>query len=261
MAYDKGPLAADAPPPRVSAGAGDWVRPAEDRPVPPVDPVGSGTGNDAAGARKGRATAGRAAREIVETLLLALVIFLAVRLVVLNFRVDGHSMDPNLDDAQMLLVNRNAYLDFDLNKLRNLLPGEDRDGTDVVYPFDPPERGDIVVFEPPEDSDQPYIKRVIALPGEEVSFADGRVLIDGRPLEEPYIEEPTECDGPRRRCTATVPEGSVFVMGDNRDNSQDSRVFGPIDVDTIVGKAWLSYWPLDDLGLVPHYDYPGVAER
>lgn len=198
----------------------------------------------------------RALREIVETLLLALIIFFAVRLVVLNFRVDGNSMFPNLHNREMLLVNRNAYFNFDVNRLRNLLPGDDRPDEEIVYLFGPPERGDIVVFTPPIDSDKPYIKRVIGLPGETVSFENGYVLIDGERLEEPYIDGAvTACN--RRTCEPVeVPAEHVFVMGDNRQNSSDSRLFGPIAVDDIIGKAWFTYWPVDDVGLVPHYDYP-----
>jgi signal peptidase I len=185
--------------------------------------------------------AGRAVREIVETLLLAALIFFLVRLVVLNFRVDGGSMLPNLDDGQMLLVNRNAYQFVEY-------------GGDRYYPFDPPERGDVIVFDPPNGSDKPYIKRIIGLPGEEITFGDGHVLIDGEPLEEDYIEDRTRC-GRSDECDVVVPEGSVFVLGDNRNNSSDSRVFGPVPVENVVGKAWLSYWPPDDVGFVPHEDY------
>src|SRR5215211_2366885 len=106
--------------------------------------------------------AGRAVREVVETLLLAALIFFLVRLVVLNFRVDGQSMTPNLDNGQMLLVNRNAYESVDWQGSK-------------FYPFDPPERGDIVVFNPPTESDKPYIKRIIGLPGDEVTFNNGQV--------------------------------------------------------------------------------------
>jgi signal peptidase I len=191
-------------------------------------------------ARKENQT-GRAVREIVETLLLAALIFFLVRLVVLNFRVDGESMVPNLHNEQMLLVNVNAYRFVDVN-------GED------FYPFDPPERGDVVVFDPPNGSDKPYIKRIIGLPGEHVTFGDGQVFIDGEPLEEDYIERRTRC-GQRDACDVVVPEGSVYVLGDNRTNSSDSRVFGPVPIDNVVGKAWLSYWPPSDIGFVPHEDY------
>jgi signal peptidase I len=185
--------------------------------------------------------AGRAVREIVETLLLAALIFFLVRLVVLNFRVDGESMLPNLEDGQMLLVNRNAYQFVEVNGER-------------YYPFDPPERGDVVVFDPPSKSNKPYIKRIIGLAGEHVTFGDGHIYIDGALLEEDYIRDPTDC---RRRevCDVVVPEGEVFVLGDHRSNSSDSRVFGPVPVENVVGKAWLRYWPPEDIGLVPHESY------
>ena len=191
--------------------------------------------------------AGRAVREIVETLLLAALIFFLVRLVVLNFRVDGESMLPNLDDGQMLLVNRNAYQYVDV-------------GGNRYYPFDPPERGDVIVFDPPTGSDKPYIKRIIGLPGEEVTFGDGNVYIDGDLLPEDYIEERTRCGARSENCDVIVPEGSVFVLGDHRNNSSDSRVFGPVPVDNVVGKAWLSYWPMSDLGFVPHESYAAGDE-
>ena len=183
----------------------------------------------------------RIVREVVETLLLAALIFFLVRLVVLNFRVDGASMVPNLENGQMLLVNRNAYHHFDINGSR-------------YYPFDPPERGDVIVFDPPTNSEKPYIKRIIGLPGEEVTFGDGHVLIDGVPLEEAYIEDRTRC-GRSETCDVVVPEGNIYVLGDNRNNSSDSRVFGPVPVDNVIGKAWVSYWPPGDFGFVPHESY------
>lgn len=201
----------------------------------------------------------RAVREVIETLLLAVVIFVGVRMVVLNFRVDGSSMAPNLHDQEMLLVNRNVYFHFDMNVLLNLLPGEDRDGENVVYPFHPPERGDIVVFNPPSESEKPYIKRVVGLPGETVSYRDGFVYIDGEQLAEPYIDGAiTECT--RDDCERTIPDGEVYVLGDNRGNSSDSRIFGSITVESIIGKGWLTYWPTDEIGLVPHYDYPAFED-
>lgn len=196
-----------------------------------------------------------AVREIVETLLLAFLIFVAVRAVVLNFRVDGTSMVPNLHDREMLLVNRNIYFHFDLNALLDKIPGVDRSGERIVYPFHPPQRGDIIVFDPPTISDKPYIKRVIGLPGETVTIENGSVYIDGKKLDEPYIAEGiTEC---RPKCDpVTVPKGDVYVLGDNRKNSTDSRIFGPVSIDSIIGKALITYWPLSEFGLVPHYDYP-----
>ena len=186
-------------------------------------------------------------REVVETLLLAALIFFLVRLVVLNFRVDGESMLPNLDDGQMLLVNRNAYEFVDI-------------GDNRYYPFDPPERGDVIVFDPPTGSDKPYIKRIIGLPGEEVTFGDGHVFIDGEVLPEDYIKDRTRCGARSDNCDVVVPEGYVYVLGDHRSNSSDSRVFGPVPVGNIVGKAWFSYWPVDDVGFVPHESYADVEQ-
>ena len=194
---------------------------------------------------KGQAS--RAIREIVETLLLAALIFFLVRLVVLNFRVDGESMLPNLDDGEMLLVNRNAYQFFDIGGTR-------------YYPFDPPERGDVIVFDPPTKSDKPYIKRIIGLPGEEITFRDGYVYVNGQKLEEDYLQDKTRC-GRRDECDVVVPPANVFVLGDHRSNSSDSRVFGPVPISSIIGKAWLGYWPIDDVGFVPHEDYSNVPEQ
>jgi signal peptidase I len=196
-------------------------------------------------------------REIIETILIAVLIFVAVRALVLNLRVDGTSMLPNLENGEMLLVNRNAYDSFDLYTLIDWLPGVEHAQAHEITPFDGPDRGDIIVFDPPVPSSKPYIKRVIGLPGETVEIRDGRVYIDGAELEEDYIQDGiTDCG--RRDCPAVeIPEGHVFVMGDNRRNSSDSRVFGPVDIDSIQGKAWAVYWPISELGMVGHEDYPG----
>lgn len=202
-------------------------------------------------------------REIFETLLLALIIFVAVRAVVLNFRVDGTSMEPSLDNNEMLLVNRNAYFAFDEDRWFGWIPGVDTDNSDdPSYPFGKPERGDIIVLNPPPSAsaDKPYIKRVIGEPGDTIEIQDDRVFINGQQIDEPYIGggdwkcRPTQVCGP-----LTVPEDSVFVLGDNRGNSEDSRVFGVVPIDNIIGKAWLTYWPVEHMELVPHEDYPELS--
>ncbi len=201
-------------------------------------------------------------REIIETLLLALIIFVAVRAVVINFRVDGLSMTPSLQNNEMVLVNRNVYFNFDKWALVDWLPGVDHAEAATVYPFHPPERGDIIVFNAPVASaSKPYIKRVIGLPGETVTAHGGHVYIDGQMIDEPYLKgETTYCRANQDCPPVTVPEGHLFVMGDNRDNSSDSRAFGVIDVDSIIGKAWVTYWPFDAFGFVPHYDYPEIKD-
>jgi signal peptidase I len=200
-----------------------------------------------------------AVRETIETLLLALFIFVAVRQVVLNFRVDGHSMDPNLHNGEMLLVNRRSYSEFNPASLINWIPGVDISGHDYE-PFGGVSRGDIIVFNPP-NGDKPYIKRIIGLPGDVITFQGGSVYVNGVKLEEPYIEEGiTNCPTANCRVPVTVGPDQVYVLGDNRGNSEDSRYFGPFDINSIIGKAWVTYWPLSDLGSVPHYDYPDIPE-
>jgi signal peptidase I len=194
--------------------------------------------------------------EIVETLVLALLIFVAVRSVILNFRVDGLSMEPTLDSGQMLLVNRQVYFHFDSNRVLNWIPFVDREGENIIYPFHPPRRGDIVVLHPPVDQGKPYIKRVIGLPGERIAIHDGGVYINGERLQEDYLNGvTTSWGGSVGHEEVTIPEGRVFVMGDNRNNSTDSRIFGTIEIDEIIGKAWISYWPTDRITILSSPDY------
>lgn len=203
-------------------------------------------------------------REIAETLLLALIIFIAVRAVVLNFRVDGKSMEPSLADNEMLLVNRNAYFAWDEDQWFGWMPGVDTgDNADPSYPFGKPERGDIIVLNPPPSAsaDKPYIKRVIGEPGDTVELRNDQVFINGEQIQEPYIDDgewgcrPSQVCGP-----LTVPDDSVFVLGDNRGNSEDSRYFGVVPIKNIIGKAWITYWPVKQIELVPHEEYPELSE-
>lgn len=224
---------------------------------PPDQPVG-------AVARREEADSGGILWEITETLVLALLIFLAVRTVVLNFRVDGLSMEPTLDTGQMLLVNRQIYFHFDLNDVLNVLPFVERDGEHIIYPLHPPQRGDIIVFDPPiSSSDKPYIKRVIGLPGETVELRDGVVYIDGKPLPEElavdggYLQDiDKDPFGP-----ITVPEGEYFMLGDWRTNSGDSRFqMGTIPEEDITGRAFVLLWPPDRFRLLTGAEYPGFDE-
>ena len=203
---------------------------------------------------------GRGVREIVETVLLAVAIYVGVQAVIPPYAVDGKSMNPTLSDGERLLVNRPVYAHFDANRLWNLIPGVERAGEAVVYPFHRPERGEIVVFRPPLRSDRPYIKRVIGLPGDRVVIADGVVSINGERLPETYIGGvETVCQG--RNCDVTVPEGMVFLLGDNRRNSSDSRDFGPVAMDAIEGKAWVANWPPDAIGMIPTAEYGSVPDE
>jgi signal peptidase I len=163
-------------------------------------------------------------RDILETALLTLIIFLGVRLGVQTFRVEGFSMTPTLQTNQYLLINKLAYT-----------VGE-------------PQRGDVVVLRFPLDPQRDFVKRIIALPGEQVEVRGGVVYVDGWPLAEPYILSRPAYSFPPHQ----VPPDSYFVLGDNRNNSSDSHVWGFLPKDYLIGKAWLSYWPVDNWGVVEH---------
>jgi signal peptidase I len=160
--------------------------------------------------------------ELVETLIPALLIALAINFFVAQpTLVRGYSMEPTLHQEERLLVEK------------------------LSYRFHAPQRGDIVVLKVVQEP-IPLVKRVIGLPGETVEIRQGKVYVNGQHLDEPYLQQAPYGNMPARQ----VPAGSVFVLGDNRNNSNDSRYFGVVPLDDIVGKAWLRYWPLDQVGLV-----------
>lgn len=170
---------------------------------------------------------GNAARELVETVLLTLVIFFMIRFAVENYRIEGYSMEPNFHDGQFLLVSKLNYL------------------------MGNPERGDVVIFKYPLNPKKNFIKRVIGLPGETVQIRAGKIFINGVRMPEPYNFNFADYDyGPR-----TVGENEFFVLGDNRPESSDSHAWGMLPRNDLIGKAWVSYWPPDEWGIVPDYSY------
>ena len=200
--------------------------------------------------------------EIVRFALLVAAIMLVARARISPFEVDGRSMSPNLHDHDRVFVSRARYFHVDLNRWLNLLPGVDRPGTDVWYLFDQPHRGDIVVLNPPTASDKPFIKRVIGLPGETVTFKNGSVYNDGVRLDESYIDGAiTYCDRQPYCDVGPIPDGYVYVLGDNRRNSEDSRYFGLVPIDSLVGEAWFTNWPIDVAGRIPSADYPELSGK
>jgi signal peptidase I len=170
-------------------------------------------------------------RDILITIVLAAVIFFGLQATVQKFAVDGPSMQPRLQHGQQLLVNKVVY------KL-----------------FHEPERGDIVIFDSPENRQGDFIKRIIGLPGESVEIRKGIVYIhtkDGSvvPLDEPYVENPAMIDFHGDK----IPENEYFVLGDNRNNSDDSRQGWTVPRQDIIGKAWLSIWPPGQWGLAANH--------
>ena len=175
-----------------------------------------------------RAFGGRSLlRETLETILLTLIIFLVLNTATGRFQVRGSSMEPTLHDGQYLVIAK------------------------LVYWIHPPERGDVIVFQPPNNPSDDYIKRVVGLPGEKLEIRDGMVWADGVPVEEPYITNPGSYSGAWR-----LEDGEYFVLGDNRDNSSDSHSWGVLPQENVVGKAWLCYWPPEQWSLVAHHIFP-----
>ncbi len=180
--------------------------------------------------------------ETLDVLILALVMFMGVRFMAHNYIVDGASMSPTFEDSDFLIVNRMAYRTFDFS----WIPGVEMD---AWRPFGDPEPGDVIVFHfQPATSDRDFIKRVIAVPGQTVHVTGGVVYVDDVRLNEPYIAQPPNYEFP----PTLVEPDTVFVLGDNRNNSYDSHAFGAVEQSTIVGRADFRYWPTTRWGLVEH---------
>ncbi len=206
--------------------------------------------NPAVDTKGGSTSFASAAWELVQTVLLAIVLFLLIRNVIQNFRIDGISMEPNFHNGQFLIVNRFAYcpgLHFDISALNIHL--------EKTWCIRTPTRGDVVVFEYPKDISRDFIKRVIGLPGDTVEMRGGKVYVNGQLLPEPFGPNP----GGTNYGPVTVGPDELFVMGDNRNNSSDSRSWGPLPMKDVIGKALLSYWPPRYWAIVPQYDLMSLS--
>ncbi|MCA9834728.1 MAG: signal peptidase I [Thermomicrobiales bacterium] len=202
-------------------------------------------------------------RDIVETAIVAILIYLLIHSTVLNFVVEGSSMQPTLQSGDRILVNRNAYGTFDLGDLVDWLPFVPDQHWFTIIDWGEPERGDVIVLTPlPPGEQKAHIKRVIGLPGDHVQIIAGEVIVNGTVLDEEYIGDfQNTCNGGGSFaiCDVVVPEDSVFVMGDHRNDSADSRYFDVVPYERIIGKAWLVYWPVDAFGMIRHPDYPELT--
>lgn len=169
---------------------------------------------------------GEEIKDWIVSIAIAVVLAFFIRYFIVElYLVDGPSMRPTLQSAERLVVNK------------------------FIYRFRPPERGEILVFRYPRDPSRDFIKRVIAVPGDTIEIRDGRVYVNAALLNEPYILSKTRGNYP----LATVPDGHIFVMGDNRNNSEDSRFadVGFVPFDLIKGKAMLVFWPVSQLKTLP----------
>ncbi len=175
----------------------------------------------------------RGLSETLEVIALAMVMFVGVRAVAHNYRVDGNSMVPTFHDGDALIVNRLAYRTFDLG----WIPGI---GRDDWQPFGSPQPGDVVIFiAQTVPAERDFVKRIVAVPGQTVAVSGGHVIVDGVAYAEPYIEAPPAYEYKPQM----VPSGKLFVLGDNRNNSQDSHLIGMVDQHEVVGRVDLRYWP------------------
>ena len=191
-------------------------------------------------------------RELIETVILALLIFLGLQFGVQNYRVEGSSMRSTLEQKQHVLVNKLVYLRFDPQDLAALLPFVDIDREELMYPFHRPRQGEVIVFHFPLDPSRDFVKRVIGIPGQIVEIREGKVSVDGVAILEPYVAHADR----RSMGPIEVPPDSYFVLGDNRPGSNDSRDWGPVSIDQIIGRAWLSYWPLDRFHILRAFSSP-----
>jgi len=187
----------------------------------------------------------RTLREILQTVLLGLLLFSGLQAGVQNFRVEGSSMNPTLGEGQYLLVNKLVYFRLDKARLAEHLPFVHAEAEDVTYLFHPPQRGEVIVFRYPKEESRDFVKRVIAIPGDTVEIQRGKVHINGTPLEEPYVVEPSRSSMEKR----VMGPDEYFVLGDNRLHSNDSRNWGPVPLENIVGRVWMSYWPFSEASI------------
>lgn len=186
--------------------------------------------------------------DILKTLALAAALFFVVQALIQNYEVFGASMEPNLGSGDHILVNKAAYLSLDLERISKIIPFYDREDGSKFHLFGEPERGDVVIIKSPNPPPERLIKRIVGIPGDRVEIRAGTLRITGKPIEEPYI-----MGGAGNLSPLVVPEDHYFVLGDNRSRSNDSRFFGSIPRSDIVGKAWVSYWPLGAFGIVDSY--------
>lgn len=169
--------------------------------------------------------------DILETLVLAVVLFFGINAVSARVRVDGFSMKPTLQDGEYILINK------------------------LAYKLGKPMRGDIVVFVFPMNPEEDLIKRIIGLPGDTISITGGVLTINGVAVAEPYINAPPAYSG-----TWQVSEGELFVLGDNRNDSRDSHQWGLLPVENVIGRAVLIYWPPEEWQVIEHTPQVSIPE-
>ncbi len=178
-------------------------------------------------------------REVLEAVVMAVLVFILIQTSLQNFKVEGYSMRPTLLEGQYLLVNKLVYFRLDQERLARIVPFWRVNEPEERFAIHPPHRGEVIVFHFPEDPTRDFVKRVIGVPGDRISLRNGEVFLNGSRLEEPYITS----KGNSNADVVELEEREYFVLGDNRRGSNDSRNWGPVPEENILGKVWLVYWP------------------
>lgn len=189
--------------------------------------------------------------EFIQILLLALLMVILIRNVVQNYRIEGLSMEPNFHDGQFLIVNRYAYCPG----IHLEIPIVNVELYEKTWCTRLPNRGDVIIFEYPRDPSRDFIKRVIGLPGETIEVREGKVYVDEQLMPEPFGPNP----GSYNAGPLVVGPDEVYVMGDNRNNSSDSHMWGPLPLKLIIGRALVSYWPPQYWSLVPQFNLTDLS--
>ena len=178
-------------------------------------------------------------RELFEAALIGVFVFIAIQVAVANFRVEGSSMRPTLMPGHYLMVNKLVYYQVDTERLGKIIPFWNPGEPQLIHAIRPPHRGDVIVFDYPLEPDRQFVKRIIGEPGDLVAIADGKVTVNNRTLDEPYLD----FLGHTHMHAVQLAGDEYFVLGDNRTGSRDSRHWGPLPEDHIIGRVWAIYWP------------------
>jgi len=186
-------------------------------------------------------------REISETAITAVLIFVVLQISTQSFRVDGRSMDPTMADGQHVLVNKFVYTSADQGIFGDILHAiKGGDDGERAYLFHAPQRDDVIVFTPPTGPDAKFlVKRLIGIPGDEIDIRGGQVWVNGEPRDEAFPV--TRENG--GVYPLTVDDDKLFVLGDNRTRSNDSRTWGQLPASNVVGRVWFGYWPPEHMKL------------
>ncbi len=179
------------------------------------------TGPESTAAPKRSSGLWRFVFDIVETIVLSVVLFLGINAISARIRVEGSSMEPTLHNGEFVIVNK------------------------LAYRLGEPKHGDVIIFRHPQNPDEEYIKRIIGLPGDRIRVINGEVYVNDERIDEPYIAA-----APRYQSEWSVPEDSLFVLGDNRNNSSDSHNWGPVPMENVIGRALFVYWPPESWGAI-----------